>query len=237
MTNRISDISLRTAAIVAGVSILVMTIAAVVATDFVLGHLVVPGDAAATTGNIDASGMLFRAGVFSWIVVLICDVMAAWGLYVFLRPVNRSLSLIMAWVRLVYAAMLGAAVYNLVVVLLLVRGDYSRVFGINHLQAQVMLHLDAFDSTWSIGLVVFGIHILLLGYLAFKSGYVPRIFGVLLVIASFGYFIINSINILYDGNENIKTIIGWIFIIPMVVGEVGLGLWLLIRGVKVRLER
>jgi hypothetical protein len=70
MTSRISDISMRTAAVVAGVSILIMAIAAVIATDIVLGRLVVPGDAAATTNNITVSEMLFRAGIFSWLVIL-----------------------------------------------------------------------------------------------------------------------------------------------------------------------
>lgn len=79
MINRVAYISLRKAAIVTGVAILIMAIAAVFATDFVLGSLIVPGDAAATTNNIKASEMLFRTGIFSWLIILICDVLAAWG--------------------------------------------------------------------------------------------------------------------------------------------------------------
>jgi hypothetical protein len=235
MENQIIDISLRKAAIVAGTAILVMAAAAIFATDVVLSRLIVPGDAAATTDNIRTSEILFRAGIFSWLVVLICDVLAAWGLYVFLKPVNRSLSLLMAWLRLVYAAILGTALLNFIIVLLLVGGDsYLPVLGTDQLQAQVLLFLNAFNDMWSIGLAVFGFHILVLAYLVFKSGYVPKIFGILLFIAFWGYLITYVANLLLPDYENYKTIIELIFIIPMIVGEVGLAVWLLFRGVKVQ---
>lgn len=110
------------------------------------------------------------------------------------------------------------------------------VMGTEQLQAQVMLFLEAFDDFWSIGLLIFGLHIFLLGYLVLRSGYVPKTLGVLLIIASVGYLTIHSAKLLFPGYENYITIIEWIFILPMVVGELGLALWLLIKGVKVRLE-
>ena len=233
MTDNLADISLRKAAVVTGVSILIMAVAAVFATDITLRGLVVPEDAATTTTNIKASEMLFRAGIFSWLVILICDVLAAWGLYVFFKPVNRSLSMLMAWFRLVYAAILGAALLNFVNVLLLVRGDdYMAALGMDQLQAQVMLSLNAFDDTWSIGLAVFGFHVLALGYLALKSGYVPKIFSVLLIVAFFGYLVTSFNDLLLPDYEKFKRIIELIFIIPMVTGEVGLAVWLLVKGGK-----
>ena len=232
MTSRIAGTSHRTAAIVSGVSILVMTVAAVIATDLVLGRLVVTEDAEATADNIMASQMLFRTGVFSLLVVLLCDVLAAWGLYIFLEPVNRSISLLTAWLRIVYAAMLGAAIFNLIDVMLLVRGEYPAAFGAEQLPDRVMLSLDAFNDTWSIGLVIFGIHILLLGYLAFKSGYIPKVFGILMIIASFGYVITYAAELFITGQETVRNIIEWIFIAPQVVGEVGLALWLVVKVVR-----
>jgi hypothetical protein len=212
-----------------------MAIAAVFATDIVLGNLIVKGDAATTTQNIKSSQMLFRSGILSWLIILICDILAAWGLYIFLKPVNKSLSLLMAWFRLVYAAILGTALFNFVIVLLLLSGgDYSTVFDMDQLQAQVMLFINAFDETWSIGLAVFGFHILILGYLVVKSGYIPKTIGIFLIIAFFGYLITNIANLLFVNYENYKTLIEIIFVIPMVVGEVGLAVWLLIKGIKVK---
>jgi len=235
MTNRVTDISLRRAAIVTGVALLIMAVAAVFATDLVLERLVVPGDAAATTSNIRASEMLFRTGIFGWLIILICDVLAAWGLYVFLKPVDRSLSLLMAWFRLVYVAILGTALLNLVIVLLLVSGDdYLAGLGVDQLQGHVLLFLNAFGAMWSIGLAVFGFHILVLGYLVLKSGYIPKVLGVLLLIAFFGYLITNSANLLSPKYESYRAMIEWPFLVPMVVGELGLGLWLLFKGARVQ---
>jgi hypothetical protein len=233
MTSNVVDISQRQAAIVTGVAIITMTVAAVFATDILIGSLIVPEDAAATVDNLRASEMQFRAGIFSWLIVLICDVLAAWGLYIFFRPVNRGISLLMAWLRLVYVAVLGTAIANLIVVLLLVTGKFQLALIVpEQLKAQVMLFMDAFDSVWSMGLVVFGIHLLLLGYLACRSGYVPKIFGLLLVISFVGYLVIHIGNLLLPDSENFKRIMGWIFILPMIVGEVGLGVWLLIQGIR-----
>lgn len=234
MTNQIADVSLRKAAMVAGIAILIMTIAAVVATNMTIQRLIVPGNAVATTDNIQSSEILFRVGVFSWLIILICDVLAAWGLYVFLKPVNRSLSLLTAWFRLGYVVILGAALLNYIVVMLLVRGDaYLAAIGSDQLQAQVLLFLNGFHETWSLGLVVFGLHILLLGYLAFTSGYIPKIFGVLLFIAFVGYSFSNAANLLFPSYGNYKTTVDLVFILPMVVGEPGLAVWLLWKGVNI----
>ena len=235
MINIINDISMRKAAIVSGVAIMVMTVAAVVATNLTIGSLIVKDDAVITTNNIITSEVLFRSGIFSWLIILICDVLAAWGLYIFLKPVNKHHSLLMAWFRLVYAAILGTALLNYVNVLLLISGDdYVSSFGIEKFQSQVMLSLDAFGNMWSIGLLVFGIHIFLLGYLALKSGYIPKIWGILLLIASVGYVITNSAKLLLPAYDDYKTVFELIFIIPM-LSEVGLGIWLLIKGVKAQL--
>ena len=222
----------RQAALVAGVSILIMTVAAVLATDLSIGRLYVPGDASATSANIQSSQLLFRIGIFSWFIILICDVLAAWGLYEFLKPVNRSLSLIMAWFRLVYAAILGAAMLNLTDVLLLTGGDsFSVMPPAEMIQAQVLLSIHAFYEAWSLGLVVFGVHVFFLGYLTYRSGTVPKILGVLLIIAFFGYLITNLADILIPGYKDYKMIVGLIFLIPM-LSEVALGIWLVIKGGK-----
>lgn len=229
----IMGLSRRKIALATGTAILVMTAAAIVATDLTIGSLVVPGDPAVTTANITGSGMVFRIGVFSWLIILICDVLAAWGFYLFFKPVSGGLSLLAGWFRLMYAAILGAALSHYVAVLPLLGLDGSQAaMGMEGLQSRISLELAAFDDVWSAGLVVFGIHILVLGYLVVKSRDVPGVFGVLLILAFFGYFIINSANLLMPGHENFKKITELIFILPMIVGEVGLGVWFLVRGGK-----
>lgn len=227
MTNRIADISLRKAALVAGWGLLIMTIFAVFAIYFVFQNLIVPGDATTTANNIMASEMLFRIGICSILIVLICDVVVAWALYVLLKQVSKSLSLLTAWLRLVYAAMLGIGLLNLVIVLILLSGaNYLAVFETDQLHAQVLLFLNAFNDVWALGLIVFGFHLVTLGYLVFKSNYIPKVLGVLLILAGFSYLIDYFGKFLFPNFDvPISMVLGW--------GELIFMFWLLFKGGKI----
>jgi len=188
----------------------------------------VPGDATTTANNIMTSEILFRIGICSILIVLICDVVVAWALYIFLKQVNESLSLLTAWFRLVYAATLGIALLNFVIVLILLSGaNYLAVFETDQLHAQVMLFINAFYDVWAIGLIVFGFHLLSLGYLAFKSDYIPKILGVLLMLAGLSYLIDYIGNFLFPNlDAAISMVLGW--------GELLFMFWLLFKGVKLQ---
>jgi len=187
----------------------------------------VPGDATTTAENIMAKEMLFRIGICSFLIVIVCDVVVAWALYVFLKPVNKSLSLLAAWFRLVYSTIFGIALVNYFSIFQLLSGsDYLTVIEPTQLHAQVMLSINAFSDGWAIGFVFFGLHLTLLGYLAFKSDYIPRIFGILLILAGLGYLIDHFGKFLLPTyNVNISTFIGW--------GELLFMFWLLLKGGKI----
>lgn len=227
ITKSISDISLRKAAIVAGLGLLIMTIFAVFALSFVYQKLILPEDATTTANNIMANEMLFRTGICSFLIVIVCDVVVAWALYVFLIPVNKSLSLLAAWFRLVYSTIFGTALANYFSVLLLLSGaDYLTVFETDQLHAQVMLSINAFSDGWAIGFVFFGLHLAFLGYLVFKSDYIPRILGVLLIVAGLSYLIDHFGKFLFpEFDVAISLVLGW--------GELLFMLWLLFKGPKI----
>jgi hypothetical protein len=225
-TSRFADISIRKSAIVAGLGLLLMAILAPIANFGVFETLIVPGEATTTANNIMASPGLFRTGIFVFLIVAILDVVVAWALYILLKPVNKSLSLLAAWFRVVYAAILAISLSNLLIVLQLLNGDgYLKAFETNQLYAQVMLFLNAFTDGWDLGLVIFGLHLLVLGYLVFKSGYLPKILGILVIVAGLGY-LIDNLGKLLSSNYNL-TIAMFTFI-----GEVLLIFWLLWRGIK-----
>jgi len=228
MTNRITDISLRQAAIIAGIGLLLMAIIAPFAEFSVRQGLIVPGDAATTAHNIMANEGLFRMAICVYLIVAMLDVVVAWALYVFLKPVNKSLSLLAAWFRVVYAGILTVVLVNFVTALqLLSSADYLSAFGTDQVYAQAMLFLNAFSDGWNIGLAIFGLHLLILGYLVFKlSGYMPKILGVLVMIAGLGYLIDSFGKLLsptYDANIALFTFIG----------EVLLIFWLFFKGVRI----
>ncbi|UJR38514.1 hypothetical protein I4U23_031180 [Adineta vaga] len=226
-------ISSRHAALVAGYSILIMAILAGFAYGFVLNGLIVPDNITLTANNIKSSMMLFRLSIFSFLVILISDVLAAWALHIFLKPVNEHLSLLCAWFRLIYSAVLGIALLNFVFVALLLNGEnYGSIFEKNQLNALVMFFLTGFFNIWSIGLVIFGCHLYLLGHLVFKSDHIPKILGILLIIASFCYIISNIANLLLPNYEKYKSTIEMYISLPMIIGELGFGLWILFKGGK-----
>jgi hypothetical protein len=191
----------------------------------------VPGDAATTANNIMANEGLFRAGIGSWLIVITLDVVTAWALYVLLKQANKSLSLLAAWFRLMHAAIFGITLLNLVFVSVLLSGaDYLTVFETGQLHALVSLFLNGYNYGFSIGLFFFSFHLGILGYLVYKSGYIPRILGVLLIVSSFGYLIINAGEILLPNYPEIITqVIG----VLAFIGEFLLMLWLLFKGGKI----
>jgi hypothetical protein len=230
MTNRTVDISLRKAALLAGFGLLIMTVFYIVADLFVFQNLIVQGDATTTVNNIMTSEMLLRIGICCILIVLICDLVVAWALYIFLKQVNKDLSLLTAWFRLVYTAMLGIALINFVDVLILLSGaNYLTVFQSEQLHANVMLSINSFYEAWAVALIVFGFHLLLLGYLVFKSNYIPRIFGILLIAAGLSYLFDYFGKLLFPNfGAAISLVLGW--------GELIFMFWLLFKGGKI-LER
>ncbi|MHC1712462.1 MAG: DUF4386 domain-containing protein [Solidesulfovibrio sp.] len=233
MTNHPVEISQRKIALISGFTFLIMTLASIFGIFFVFKNIQVTGDATATANNILASEMLFRLGLCSLIIVLICDVIAAWTLYIFLKRVNKSLSLLTMLFRLLYATILGTALFNLVIALHYLKDSaYLAAFETHQLQAQALLFINVFFDNWAIGLIVFGFHLLVLGYLVFKSGYIPKILGVLLIIGSFGYLIQNFALFLLPNFENNKALFETVLALPMAIGELSFAFWLLLKGGK-----
>ena len=231
MTNQITkrptaDISQRKVALAAAISLLVLALLAPFALFGVLQNLVVPTDAAATVQNIIASEGLFRAGIAAFLIVIMLDVVVAGGLYVLLRPVNRTLALLTAWLRLAFAAVFASALVNLLDVAQLLGSAEQSVLQGEQLQAQVMSSLASFDNGWIvIAHAIFGLHLLGLGALLFSSADFPGFLGVLVAIAGGGYLVDSFGMILVP--DYALTISTFTF-----VGEALLIFWLFYRAIK-----
>lgn len=221
------------AALTAGLSLIIMAIAAIFSYGFIHGSLVVRSDTSTTFHNVTTSIPLFKAEIFGWLIILISDIVVAWALYLFFKPINQRLSLLAAWLRLAYATILGIAILNLIVVLLL-SSQTNAIFSfpVEQTQSLVMLFLEAFESIWSIGLIVFGAHLLLVGYVAFQSARIPKIISIFLLLAAIGYMVIHLSQTFLSQYDGIISILNLVFMLPMVAGELGFGIWLAIRGGK-----
>ena len=216
--------SIRTASMTAGVGLLLMSAFAGFGKFVAIDGLVTAGNAAQTAQDILASEGLFRLGIASLILVIALDVVIACALYRVFSPVNRSLSIVAAAMRLVYAGVFMVAIGQLPWVLRLLTDEGKRaVFSADQLNAQASLGLAAFTEIWYVSQFLFGLHLLLEGYLAYRSGYVPRVLGVLLALAGLGYAADSLGATLSSGSWT--AISSFTFL-----GEFLLALWLLIRA-------
>jgi hypothetical protein len=226
MTNPANKISLSTFAFIAGLGILFMSASPLA--EFGVYYKLISENAAETVKNITTHQALFRTGILCYLFNFICDIVVAWALYGLLKPVNESLSLLTAWFQLVYAAISLVALINMVTVLRLLNTvDYVKLYSQNQLNSQVMLALHAFRDGWSFGFFFFAIHLILLGYLVFKSVYIPKFVGICLVIAGSGY-LVNTLQPFLFPNTAIS------FITITYFGELVFMFWLLISGLRIK---
>ena len=220
---------------IAGIGYLVIFVTGIFANFFVLESIVVPNNAASTFNNILENTSQFRLGFLSFVIMVAFDVVLTWALYLIFEPVNKNLSLFGAWFRLVNTAIFGVALFALFNVLHLTSGvEYLNAFEPSQLQARVMLAIENFNYIWLIGLLFFGIHLAVLGYLILKSKFIANFIGILLMIASLGYVADSAAHFMIPNYDDYKAVFSMIVVIPGVVGELSLTLWLLIKGVKQR---
>jgi hypothetical protein len=218
---------IRTASITAGVALLLMAVVAILGNVVVVDGLVTEGNATQTAADIMASAGLFRLGIVSLVVVVALDVVVAWALYRVFSPVNKSLSLLAMALRLVYSGVFLVAIGQLLGVIRLLSNDgYLTVFGADQVNAQAMMGIAAFNDVWYVGQFLFGLHLLLIGYLAYRSGYVPKLLGALITISGLGYTADSLGAVLSQGSWT--DISAFTFI-----GEFLLALWLVIRARRI----
>lgn len=204
----------RTASLVSGIALAIMAVVAGVANFAAITPLVIPGDAVATAEAIGGNQAQFLAGIIGLYFVIALDIVVAAAWFTLFAPVSRRLSAIAAWARVVFTIGFIIAINQLVVALMSTDNPDA-----------TLAAATAFTTIWVSVLGIFGIHLLLIGYLAFRSGFIARVFGVLLALAGAGY-LADAIGMLaIPGFTAIFA--GFLF-----VGELAIIFWLLIRGVR-----
>ena len=158
----------RKAAMVLGISFITSVLIVILVDDFLLPNFVVPGDTAALASDIEADKKIFGFAVIGYLLVLALDSIIGLALYVVLKPFNKNLATLTGILRIFYAGILAIGLFSLVFQIIDVYG---------------------YASVKLFGYIFFALHILVLGYSVFKSGYIPKSLGVLLMFASFNYIV------------------------------------------------
>ncbi|MEQ8626816.1 DUF4386 domain-containing protein [Ekhidna sp.] len=214
-----------------GILYLLVIICAGFSQGYVRGTLFVPGDAETTLANIVASEGLFRLGLATDLIAFLLDAVIAILLYQLLKGVNKTLAIIAATFRLLaHPAIASLNLLNhYMAIETATSGGYLSVLGMEQQETWTMLFLQAHNYGYLLAGAFFGIHCLLLGILLYRSNLFPSIFGILMVLAAFGYLIETFGNIMIPGNEALlANIVGF----SAAVGEVSLTFYLLIKGVN-----
>ena len=228
ISQKIADLSLRKTARMAGLFYLIFILTTVLAS-YIRGNIIVTGDAAATANNIVASQGLFRVGFVTELVSATFFVLAAWALYALLKPVNKNLALLLLVLNLGGVAVECLNALNLFAALQFLNGaNYLSVFQTDQLQAMAMSSLNLYTSGFAIAQIFFSAWLLPLGYLVYKSRFLPKWLGLLLILDFFGnmswflqVFLLPDYKILaYPGNA------------ISFIAEIALTAWLLIMAVK-----
>ncbi|UII74458.1 DUF4386 domain-containing protein [Flagellimonas sp. HMM57] len=222
------ELSLSKAALFAGISLLVMVLTTPFAEFSIFSKLIDYDSPTITAENIINNKYLFSTAIFLILLTLIADITASWALYILLKPVNKSLSLLTAWFRLIYTAMYFIAMYNLLSILSVVNSlEHIKHMGIEQINERIFLYFKAFRVEGSFGLIFFGIYLIFLGYLVYKATYIPKAFGIILIVAGLSW-IIDNLSVFFFPNLDTQ------FLFILTIGELVFMLWLLIKGSRLK---
>ncbi|VDN47097.1 conserved membrane protein of unknown function [Petrocella atlantisensis] len=193
--------------ITSGISLLIMAIAAGYAYGFSFNQIYVENNTLQTMTNIQSNSTLFYSGAIVWCLILATDIIVSYGFYRFLKPIHKPIALISGCLRLTYSVFLAIGI--------------AFLFGKN---------TEQFLKMWSLGLFIIGFHLVITGIGAFLSTETPKLFGVLLIIAGISYSLIHGLQNFVPQAISLAAYIESFLTIPMTVGELSFGIWLLIKG-------
>jgi hypothetical protein len=197
--------------------------------EFVRSTLIVPGEAAATAKNIAASALLFRFGIVSDVLMTTCFLLMGFAFYVLLKSAHQNLALLMLLLNLVGTPVMALNILNQFAALVLLSGaDYLKVFSTDQLQALVMVFINLYKHGYLIAAISYGAYLLPLGLLVIKSGYFPKLLGILLIVDGFALLLPFFQTFLFPGYD----VVTYPGLAIGVIAEFSFCLWLLIKGAQ-----
>lgn len=219
----------RKQALVAGISIIIMAIAAIFAYGYVFPLVEVEGDPVNTWEQMVSNRNLFIAGLGAWVIIFITDLLVTVALFFFFRKTRNNLALATAAARLFYTIILGIALSGLFGLV-----PHLNETGVDATQAgtQVLGAFESFRKYYTVGLIIFGVHLLGLGYLCILNARVPNLFAYLLLVAGLGYLVVDISRMLPVIPVATVDTMESILMVPMALGEILLAIWLIVKGGK-----
>jgi Domain of unknown function (DUF4386) len=218
---------------IAGILYLILVVSGMFHLMYVPSQLIVADNPSLTISNIIARETLFRLGILGGIICYTAFLLLPLALYKLLSPVNKTHAVLMVTLAAVSIPISFVNLLNKFSVLTLIgKAKYLSVFDAGQLQAQALLYLDYYSNGNQVASIFWGLWLFPFGYLVYKSGFLPKVFGILLMAGCFGY-IIDFLGYFFFSNYS-ETVFSTFIGIPSSLGEIGICLWLLIIGVKTK---
>jgi hypothetical protein len=215
--------------IIAGFSLLIMAIVAGFTFGYAHTNLFVDSPEI-TLQNLVANKSLFVAELCGWSIIFITDIIVAIALYFFFRSMSKDISMITASIRIVYTLILGIAIMQLFKIIPLL--SLADPLSDQLIASETTSHFQQFEKLWSIGLIIFGLHLVGLGYLSLKSKSVPRLLGYLLYFGGISYTFMNLNRQLSLFDSGVISSVENILALPMALAEILLAFWLIYSGFR-----
>jgi hypothetical protein len=193
--------------------------------------LIVRGDATTTAGNILAHETLFRLGIVADLISSVIFILLVMALYRLLSGVNKTHASLMVILVLVSVAIgFMNVLYNIAALTLFHGADFLAIFDKPQRDALGMLFLGLHGQGNVINEIFWGLWLFPFGVLVIRSGFLPRILGLWLIVNGFAYLALSFTGLLLPQHQDMAVRIAY----PVVFGELAIALWLLIRGAKVQ---
>ncbi len=227
MENKVT--SLKKTARLAGLLYLILVITGVYSIIYVSSQIIVLEDAITTSKNILTNEFLFRTGIISDLISNIIFVFLVLALYRLLKQVNEHRAkLMVALVIVQIPAVFIMEAFN-ITSLMIFKGEILQTFELNQRQDLAMLFLKINDYSALTLEMFWGLWLLPFGLLVYRSGFIPRIFGILLIIAGIAYMNDSLVSLLFP---SYSAFVNQPTLLLVAIGEISITLWLLIKGVK-----
>jgi hypothetical protein len=211
--------------LIAGISLIIMAIAAGFSYGYVHSTLV-SETPLLTVQKLAFHKWLFVSGLGGWAIIIITDLIVTFSLYRFFKSADAKVSVLTAAIRFIYTAILAVAVYQIVSIIFVEKPIKSA--------AEINALFESFEQIWSFGLIIFGLHLIGLGFLSIKSIYIPKFLGYLLYLGGALYTTLSIVKQASLLDSELLVKIEGILALPMALGEMLLAIWLIIKSLQKR---
>lgn len=208
-------------AIMTGYSLILMAVVAGFSIGYAFPKFFDVNQLEITLSNLSGNLQLYLSMLIGIVLVIILDILVSWTIYQFFKNDNKKVAIMSFILRIIYAAIFGVATYFLVVNL--GQGNNNELLNSN---------FNSFETVWTLGLIVFGLHLLAVGILMKVHRNIPKVLWILTLIAGISYVVVHILKSMLPQLSEFTETLNNVLALPMALGELGLAIWLIIKGGK-----